>query len=218
MSAVDTGLEQRPCAVDWLGKLPSNWDVAPLRVFLSPRREVVGSASATTRLLSLTLQGVVERDLENPTGKMPASFDTYQRVSPGDMVFCLFDIDETPRTVGIAPQEGMVTGAYAVFRPSSELWARFLYYFFLHVDEYKRLKPFYKGLRKTIRPGPFLSIQVPRPPDEVAAQIVNYLDRTTSRIDGLILKSERSIELLREHRNALITHAVVGQIDLNETE
>lgn len=157
---------------------------------------------------------MIERDLENPTGKMPASFDGYQRISAGEMVFCLFDMDETPRTVGVAQQDGMLTGAYTVFRPQSDLWARYLYYFFLHVDEYKRLKPFYKGLRKTIRPGPFLSIQVPRPRDGEAEAIVAHLDRATSRIDTLIAKTERSIELLREHRTALITAAVTGKIDL----
>jgi type I restriction enzyme S subunit len=129
------------------------------------------------------------------------------------MVFCLFDIDETPRTVGVAPQDGMLTGAYTVFQPRSDLWARYLYYFFLHVDEYKRLKPFYRGLRKTIRPGPFLSIQVPRPSEGVTEKIVNYLDRATARIDILIAKKTRFIDLLREKRQALITHAITKGVD-----
>lgn len=216
--AVTKGLDRevpmKDSGVEWLGEVPETWGTAPLKSFLQLRRDIVGADSANTRLLSLTLQGVIERDLENPTGKMPASFDGYQRISAGEMVFCLFDMDETPRTVGVAPQDGMLTGAYTVFRPQKELWARYLYYFFLHVDEYKRLKPFYKGLRKTIRPGPFLSIQVPRPKDTDAKAIVDHLDRTTARIDSLITKTERSIELLREHRTALITAAVTGKIDL----
>ena len=211
---LDPNVPMKDSGVEWLGKVPEAWDAAPLKSFLRLRRDIVGADSTNTKLLSLTLQGVIERDLENPTGKMPASFDGYQRISSGEMVFCLFDMDETPRTVGVAPQDGMLTGAYTVFRPQSDLWARFLYYFFLHVDEYKRLKPFYKGLRKTIRPGPFLSIQVPRPKESEAAAIVAHLDRATSRIDTLITKTERSIELLREHRTALITAAVTGKIDL----
>jgi type I restriction enzyme S subunit len=214
--AVTKGLDDRvqtkDCGVEWLGKVPETWSVAPLRVFLRLRRDIVGTESANIKLLSLTLQGVIERDLENPTGKMPASFDGYQRIAAGEMVFCLFDMDETPRTVGVAPQDGMLTGAYTVFRPQSELWARYLYYFFLHVDEYKRLRPFYKGLRKTIRPGPFLSIQVPRPSEEEAREIVGHLDHNTARIDTMISKTERSIELLREHRTALITYAVIGKV------
>lgn len=216
--AVTKGLDRsapmKDSEVEWLGDVPITWDTAPLKSFLQLRRDIVGTDSANTKLLSLTLQGVIERDLENPTGKMPASFDGYQRISAGEMVFCLFDMDETPRTVGVAPQDGMLTSAYTVFRPRSEIWARYLYYFFLHVDEYKRLKPFYKGLRKTIRPGPFLSIQVPRPKEGEAKTIVAHLDRVTSRIDTLTAKTERSIELLREHRTALITAAVTGKIDL----
>ena len=213
-NGLDAGVPMKDSGVEWLGDVPETWDTAPLRVFLKLRRDIVGADSANTRLLSLTLQGVIERNLENPTGKMPASFDGYQRISAGEMVFCLFDMDETPRTVGVAPQNGMLTGAYTVFQPHSELWARYLYYFFLHVDEYKRLKPFYKGLRKTIRPGPFLSIQVPRPKADVAKKIVDHLDRITTRIDALIAKTERSIGLLRERRTALITAAVTGKIDL----
>lgn len=47
-------------------------------------------------------------------------------------------------------------------------------------------------------------------------EIVNFLDRETVRIDTLISKTERSIELLKERRCALITAAVTGQIDLRE--
>lgn len=52
------------------------------------------------------------------------------------------------------------------------------------------------------------------PTFEEQGEISDYLDRTTSRIDTLIAKTERSIELLREHRTALITAAVTGKIDL----
>lgn len=218
--AVTKGLDATEAAKDsgtaWLGDIPSSWDTAPLRVFLKQRRSVVGAASAQTRLLSLTLNGVIERDMDNPTGKIPATFDTYQKVSNGDMVFCLFDIDETPRTVGLATSDGMITSAYCVLEPSSDLWANYLYYLFLHVDAHKRLKTFYKGMRKTIRPSAFLSIPVPRPPEHVAADIVRHLDEATARIDLLISKTERSIELLREHRAALITAAVTGKLDLRE--
>lgn len=211
---LNNGEPMKSSGVEWLGKVPETWDTAPLRVFLKLRRDIVGSESANVKLLSLTLQGVIERDLDNPIGKMPASFDGYQRISAGEMVFCLFDMDETPRTVGVAPQDGMLSSAYTVFQPENELWGRYLYYFFLHVDECKRLKPFYKGLRKTIRPRPFLSIQVPRPPQDTAKTIVAHLDRATARIDTLIAKTENSIELLREHRTALVTAAVTGKVDL----
>ncbi|CAM5248220.1 Restriction endonuclease subunit S OS=Stutzerimonas stutzeri OX=316 GN=N7335_21750 PE=4 SV=1 [Stutzerimonas stutzeri] len=47
-------------------------------------------------------------------------------------------------------------------------------------------------------------------------QIADQIESRTLRIDGLVSKTERSIELLKERRSALITAAVTGQIDLRE--
>jgi type I restriction enzyme S subunit len=57
---------------------------------------------------------------------------------------------------------------------------------------------------------------VPIPPLSEQTSIVALLDRATSRIDAVIARTEHSVELLREHRTALITAAVTGKIDLRE--
>lgn len=57
-------------------------------------------------------------------------------------------------------------------------------------------------------------LAVPSPSEQKA--ITDYLDKGTGRLDSLIGKTERSIELLKERRSALITAAVTGQIDLRE--
>ncbi len=54
------------------------------------------------------------------------------------------------------------------------------------------------------------------PPFNEQVKIVAYLREVTGRIDTLIEKTERSIELLKEHRSALITAAVTGKIDVRE--
>ena len=108
----------------------------------------------------------------------------------------------------------MITGAYSVFECIDPVYSSFLLYLFLHLDTCKGLKPFYTGLRKTIRPPRFASIRVPFPPVEEAARIVSYIEDQTARIDGLISKTDRSIELLKEKRSALITAAVTGKIDV----
>jgi type I restriction enzyme S subunit len=52
------------------------------------------------------------------------------------------------------------------------------------------------------------------PPLEEQQQIANYLDDKTSKMDKLIEKANKSIELLKEKRTALISAAVTGKIDV----
>ena len=56
--------------------------------------------------------------------------------------------------------------------------------------------------------------KMPTPLIEEQRRIANYLNSVTKRLDALLAKTERSIELLREHRTALITAAVTGKIDV----
>lgn len=57
-------------------------------------------------------------------------------------------------------------------------------------------------------------LRVPLPPVDEQRRIVAHLDEQTAKIDALIGKAERFIELAKERRAALITAAVTGQIDV----
>src|SRR5688500_9037449 len=85
--------------VEWLGEIPARWDSLANKYIFTLKKNQVGKRSNEYELLSLTLNGIIRRDMENPHGKFPAEFDTYQEVNKGDFVFCLFDVEETPRTV-----------------------------------------------------------------------------------------------------------------------
>jgi type I restriction enzyme, S subunit len=192
---------------EWLRDVPTGWEVVPNRAALTRVQVVVGEEWRNTQLLSLTLQGVIDRDIDSGHGKYPADFGTYQKVSPGDLVFCLFDMDETPRTVGLAHSAGMITSAYDVYRCGPTAVPAFVAYFYLHVDSFKGLRPFYTGLRKVVRPSTFLSIKIPLPPVSDQKAIAAFLDRETAKIDALVAEQERLIELLKEKRQAVISHA-----------
>ncbi|MCO8122871.1 restriction endonuclease subunit S [Stieleria sp. TO1_6] len=171
------------------------------------QKSKVGRASADYSLLSLTLGGVIVRDMDEG-GKLPAEFDNYQIVQPGDLVFCLFDIDETPRTIGIAYDHGMITGAYSVYRALPSCVPEYASYYFLHLDSFKGLRPFYTGLRKVVRADTFSKVTMPAPPLEEQKQIAAFLDYETAKIDALIEKQQQLIALLGEKRQAVISHAV----------
>ncbi|WP_376778699.1 restriction endonuclease subunit S [Chryseobacterium taichungense] len=151
--------------------------------------------------------------MENPEGKFPAEFDTYQEVKKGDFVFCLFDVEETPRTVGLADFDGMITGAYTVFNVSEKANKKFLYYFYLNLDEKKRLKFLYRGLRNTIPKDSFFTFKTAFPPIEEQQTIATFLDDKTAKIDQTIAIKQKEIELLKERRQILIQKAVTKGLD-----
>jgi len=198
----------KPSGIPWVGDIPSHWGIKKNKFLLSERKAVVGKDAPKFKLLSLTLQGVILRDMENPKGKFPAEFDTYKQVSPDDLIFCLFDVEETPRTVGLAKHHGMITGAYTVTRCNEQVSSAFLYYYYLSLDEGKRLRSLYTGLRNVITRDTFFSLATPFPLREEQDRIVAFLDQKTAEIDAAIAKKEQLIELLDEQKTILISKAV----------
>lgn len=199
----------------WLKKIPSNWDIERNKQFLHESKETVGDKSSEYTLLSLTLRGIVVRDLSDNKGKFPASFDTYKVVEPGDMAFCLFDVDETPRTVGLSNHRGMLTGAYDIFHVDG-INAQYLYYYYLALDNVKALRPLYTGLRKTININTFLSQKMPVPPRAEQDQIVRFLDWKVSEINKLIGIRRKEIQEFNQLKNTVITKTVTTGLKREE--
>ena len=149
--------------------------------------------------------------MENPEGKFPAEFDTYQEVKEGDFIFCLFDVEETPRTVGLSSYHGMITGAYTIFE-TNNVDKKFIYYFYLNLDSDKRLKPLYKGLRNTISKETFFSFNTFIPPLSEQQKIAQFLDEKTAKIDQAIALKTAHIEKLKEYKSVLINDVVTGKV------
>ena len=208
--------EYKDSGVKWLGQIPSHWEMLAIKHILRLKKDIVGKRSSQYDLLSLTLKGVIKRDMENPEGKFPASFDSYQAVEPNDFVFCNFDNEETPRAVGLSPYKGMITGAYDVlYRNNSQLTDKYLIYYFLYIDDAKRFKPLYKGLRKTVPFDSFMSYKIPVPTSQEQNAIVAYLDTATSKIDAAIAQQQKMIDLLNERKQIIINNAVTKGLDPN---
>lgn len=204
--------------VEWLGEVPAHWRVTSNKYVFELKKDLVGKESDKYELLSLTLKGIIKRDMENPEGKFPSDFDTYQKVEKGDFIFCLFDVEETPRTVGLSPFDGMITGAYTIMQSSRNEDSRYLYYLFFNLDSGKRLKFLYKGLRNTIPKEKFFSLKIPLPPKPEQTAIAHFLDDKTTKIDRAIAQKERLIELLQERKQIIIQEAVTGKTVWSEKE
>lgn len=200
--------------VEWLGKIPEHWELLSNKNIFKLKKNQVGKKSAAYTLLSLTLKGIINRVLEDG-GKFPAEFDTYQEVKKGDFVFCLFDVEETPRCVGLSNFEGMITGAYTVMEVKSNFDRKFLYYFYLNLDADKRMRPLYTGLRNTISKDNFFAFKTFVPPLREQTAIAAFLDDKTAKIDLAIAQKEKMIALLKERKQIIIQNAVTKGLNPN---
>lgn len=215
-NAVTKGLNpnvpMKDSGVDWIGEIPAHWAQLAQKHIFGLKKSTVGKRSSEYDLLSLTLRGIIKRDMENPEGKFPAEFDTYQEVMPGDFVFCHFDVEETPRTVGLSEHSGMITGAYTVYAPCAKHDPRYLLHFHIFADTDKKLRSLYKGLRNTISKDVFGAFKMPIPPKDEQRAIVEHIDRESRKIDDAIEIKKSQISALAEYKATLINSAVTGKI------
>ena len=161
---INKNVKHKKTNVSWLGEVPEHWELMRNKSLLILTDEKVGNRKGIT-LLSLTKQGVIVRELSEGKGKFPKDFNNYLIVNPNNVVFCLFDVDETPRTVGLVRKYGMLTGAYTNFEVNEKLvLPEFIYYYYLQLDDVKGLRPYYTGLRKVVKTNTFLQLRTPTPP------------------------------------------------------
>lgn len=211
---LDPNVPMKDSGIGWIGGIPAHWDIIATKYILTERSNQVGANWEQFNLLSLTLRGIVLRDMENPEGKFPASFETYQEVRPGDFVFCHFDVQETPRTVGLSKHHGMITGAYTVYESAYEQNDEYLYQVHLMLDSDKKLRPLYKGLRNTVPKDSFGRLEVPLPPLDEQAKIVDYISAVNNIIKVTNANLGCQIQHLKEYRASLINSAVTGKIKI----
>ena len=210
---LDKNVEMIDSGVEWIGNIPKHWKLLANKYVFKLKKNLVGKKSSEYDLLSLTLEGIIKRDLDKG-GKFPAEFDTYQELKKGDFVFCLFDVEETPRTVGLSKYDGMITGAYTVFSVKN-INKEYLYYFYLNLDSKKRLKPLYTGLINTISKDNFFSFKSFIPPKDEQLQIVEYIENQTSKIDIAIELQQNYISKLKEYKASLIDSVVTGKVKVS---
>mgnify|MGYP000850686722 FL=1 len=209
---INKNVKYKKTNVSWLGEVPEHWELMRNKSLLILTDEKVGNRKGIT-LLSLTKQGVIVRELSEGKGKFPKDFNNYLIVNPNNVVFCLFDVDETPRTVGLVRKYGMLTGAYTNFEVNEKLvLPEFIYYYYLQLDDVKGLRPYYTGLRKVVKTNTFLQLRTPTPPLSEQRSIVSYINEKVSKIDLLTSKLQKEIEHLKEYKQRLISDVVTGQI------
>ncbi len=200
--------------VDWLGEIPKNWEVLPGLSFLFENKEKNKGMKRDT-VLSLSYGKIRVKAEEELTGLVPESFETYQLVNKGDIIFRPTDLqnDKVSLRSGIANDEGIITSAYLNLRLKPKADTNFYSYLFRAIDNNKVIYGLGSGLRQNIDYRDFRRFAFPFPPKKEQTAIANFLDEKITKIDKAIAQKEKLIELLKERKQIIIQKAVTKGLD-----
>lgn len=201
--------EMKDSGIEWVGQMPSSWSIVPNKYLMYKIKSICPVYNGEN-ILSLTTNGVIIRDL-NGGGKMPTTFDGYQKVVPGNLLMCLFDIDVTPRCIGLIKNFGLTSPAYSQFVMKDGAYAPYYHYYYLMVDYTKELLHMAKNLRHSLTEDQLGAIKAPKPPYDEQIQIAEYLDNKCSKIGRTIADKNNQLAILEEYKKSLIFEYVTGK-------
>ena len=142
---------------------------------------------------------------------MPTSFDGYQFVYPGNLLMCLFDIDVTPRCIGLIKDFGLTSPAYSQFVLNKGVDAAYYYYYYLNLDFNKELLHLAKNQRHSLNEEQFGAIKTVVPPLEEQVAIAKYLDERCDEINKCISAKQDQIATLEAYKKSIIFEYVTGK-------
>lgn len=197
--------------IEWFGAIPQAWDTSLGKWLFE---EIADRGHVNEPLLSVTqATGVLPRDASEIQVWNPGEdVSGYKLVLPDDFVISLRSFQGG---IEHSACRGIISPAYTVLRPTQEINPGYFRYLLKSGPVISALNAVTTGIRqgKNISFDNFGSLPYIVPPRQEQRAIAKFLDSETGKIDGLVAKKKRLIELLQEKRTALIKEAVTKGLD-----
>jgi type I restriction enzyme S subunit len=218
----------KPSGVEWLGNIPSHWETAPIRSLARSGYKTftdgdwIESPFIRDNGIRLIQTGNIGVGSYKEQGFRYIDEETFRafrctEVTPGDVLICRL-ADPVGRAC-LAPDMGVRTITsvdVCILKLANSIDAAFVIYALSSKEYLSWMAGICRGgTRDRVSRSMLGSIRVQKPPYKEQRDIAFFLDRETAKIDALIAKKERLIELLQEKRTALITQAVTKGLDPN---
>ena len=209
--------------VEWLGEIPAHWEVKRLKyaATLNPTPTEARNRGESLEVSFVPMEAIGEYGgLELTTTKLVGEVYTgYTYFREGDVVVAkitpCFENGKGAVAAGLVNEIAFGTTELHVLRIKESIDRQFLFYLSMG-DAFRRLgeaEMYGAGGQKRVPDSFVRNLMHPLPPLPEQRAIAAFLDRETAKIDALVAKKERLIELLQEKRTALISHAVTKGLD-----
>jgi type I restriction enzyme S subunit len=196
--------------VEWLGEVPEHWLETRLKhIALVNMGQSPNSDECNTEGQGLPfLQGNAEFGARSPIAKQFCQ--TVKKIAfQGDL---LFSVRAPVGALNEADQSYGIGRGLCAITPQTEIVRNFLWWFLLSTRSF--LDSISTGSTfEAVSAEQINNIFLALPSKEEQSQVACFLDHETARIDALIAEQQRLIELLKEKRQAVISHAVTKGLD-----
>ncbi len=201
--------ECKDSGVSWLGDIPAHWGLKRLKYTLKLVNEKIESIDSDLPYFGL-------ENIESWTGRKVETENQPEgvanRFEPGDVLFGKLR-PYLAKVYHAQAGGGLCTGEALVLR-GKDLVPRYLLYYLLSKDLINIVDSSTYGSKMPRANWDFIgNLPALLPEAEEQTAIATFLDRETARIDSLIAKKQRLIELLQEKRTALISQAVTKGLE-----
>ena len=196
--------EYKDSGVQWLGEIPSHWEVKRLASYFIERRTKVSDKDYEP--LSVTKNGIFPQ-LENVAKTNDG--DNRKLVLKGD--FVINSRSDRKGSSGVSKYDGSVSLINIVLNPRSNVIPDYCNYI---LKGYSFIEEYYRNGRGivadlwTTRYDEMKTIKICMPPVIEQQAIVSYLDTATAKIDEAIAQQQKMIDLLNERKQIIINNAV----------
>lgn len=214
--AVTKGLNpnvpMKDSGIEWVGKIPEHWGVTILSSLFREQKNK-NKGLAENNLLSLSYGKIVRKNISTNEGLLPASFESYNIIEKGHIVFRLTDLQNDKRSLrtGLCKERGIITSAYVTLAPRVNDSSSYMHYLFYSYDICKVFYGMGDGVRQSMNYSDLQKICVLRPAIDEQCRIANYLDTKCSKLDRAIDKKQSLINKLTEYKKSLIYEVVTGK-------
>jgi type I restriction enzyme S subunit len=203
--------------LQWLGDMPSHWRLRKSKyIFSRVQREIQPEDGVVTAFRDGQVTLRANRRIDGFTESIKEI--GYQGVRKGDLL--VHAMDGFAGAIGVSDSEGKCSPVCSVCIPTDEKEVHVGYFGYLvrqlAVTDY--ISSLAKGIRERsteFRYSEFSVLDLALPPKNEQKTITAFLDHETAKIDALIEKQQRLIELLKEKRQAVISHAVTKGFNPN---
>lgn len=202
--------------IEWLKEIPKHWDEIKIKHLFKERVE---KGFEGKPLLAATQSGGVIKKEDYATNTVTAQKDFHllKLVKIGDFVISLRSFQGG---IEISYEEGIISPAYTIMKPKSSLDKNYFKHLFKSKYFIDGLATFVTGIREgqNIDYSKFRRSNILLPPLPEQTAIANFLDKKTAEIKEFIALKEKTIELLKERKMAIINELVTGKKVWNGTE